>query len=116
MQDITKLPNPPAAKPAHADKIAELQAKHGRVAHVVVDGKLYVFRAPTLDEWEDHQERITKVRRGALLRELAQATCVHPDLDQLKALFAAYPGVSARIGDAVADLAGADIELTVKKD
>jgi hypothetical protein len=113
LTDPTKAP--PTPPKGYADKIGELQRQHGRIAHVEVDGKLYVFRCPTLDEWEDHQERVGKVRRGPLLRELAQSTCVHPDLEQLQGLFQAHPGVTARIGDVVAELAGADIEFTVKK-
>lgn len=101
----------------NALKLEEIQQKHNaRVAHVEVNGKLYVFRAPSLEEWEDHQERLMKApRRGPVLRELAQITLAHPTLEELQELFAIYPGIMARIGDAVAELAGADIELTVKK-
>lgn len=96
-------------------KLTELGSQHGRVAHVELDGKLYVFRAPTLDEWEDFQEALGKKRHGACFRELAQVTLVHPTLEDLQAMFQAHPGITARIGDAVGDLAGADIEVTVKK-
>lgn len=104
-------------KSTNQQKLEELQAANGRVAHVEVDGKLYVFRAPSLDEWEDFQENMGggKKRRGVCFRELAQQTLVHPTLDELQALFQAHPGLTARIGDAVGELAGADIEVTVKK-
>jgi|SRR5690606_3562591 len=102
--------------PANAAKLEELQRAHGNCAHVEVGGKLYVFRAPSLEEWEDYQEKLAKGRvRGACFRELAQVTCVHPEVEDLQALFERIPAIATRIADAVSDLAGADIELTVKK-
>lgn len=102
-------------KSTNQQKLEELQAKHGRIAHVEVDGKLFAFRAPSLDEWEDYLESLTKKRRGVCHRELAQVVLAHPALEDLQALFQSQPGITARIGDAVAELAGNDIEVTVKK-
>lgn len=103
------------AKDKNAEKLDELEKAHGRIAHVLVDGTLYVFRSPTLDEFEDYQENLAKKRRGACHRELAQLLLVHPALESLQAAFARYPLLATRISDAVADMAGADLELTVKK-
>lgn len=109
-----------AAPKADAQKkqVEDLRVKHGGLlAHVVIDGKLYAFRAPELEEWEEYQEALSKKTRGVAFRELAQVTCVCPEnIDELKQLFARRPASPARIADAVADLAGADFELTVKKD
>jgi hypothetical protein len=102
-------------KSANEIKFDELEATHGRCAQVEIAGRLYVFRAPTLDEWEDYQDSLGKKRRGVCFRELSQLTCVHPTLEELQALFASLPAIATRIADAVSDLAGADIELTVKK-
>lgn len=100
---------------ASAIKLEELQREHGRVASAEIQGQLYVFRAPTLEEWEEYQDGLGKRPRGACFRELSQVTCVHPSVGELQELFDRLPGIGARIADAVADLAGADIELTVKK-
>lgn len=103
------------AKSANDIKLEEIEREHGRVASAVIQGQLYAFRAPTLEEWEEYQDGLGKRPRGACFRELSQITCVHPSLDELQQLFDRLPGIGARIADAVADLAGADIELTVKK-
>jgi len=96
-------------------KLAELIREHGMCAHLEVGGQLFVFRAPTLEEWEDYQDKLVKRTRGVCFRELAQVTCVYPSVDELQKLFERVPAVATRIADAVSDLAGADLELTVKK-
>ncbi|MFO7179580.1 MAG: hypothetical protein DIU78_012860 [Pseudomonadota bacterium] len=99
-------------------RIAQLQAEHGSLAHFVVGGQLFAFRKPTLEEWEDFQDSVStgRKKRGVAYRELAMRCLVEPgDLDALAALFERNPGFNARIGDALSDLAGADLEVTVKK-
>lgn len=100
---------------AHDAQLADLTAKHGSVAHVVCAGKLHAFRCPTLDEFEDYQENLSKKRRGVCFRELAQQTCV-TSLEELQAAFQKIPVLATRISDALTELAGGDIEVTVKKD
>lgn len=110
----TTTPNPAAAN-ANATKLADLTSKHGRLAHVEVEGKLFAFRTPTLDEWEDYQDALQKKRRGVCFRELAQVTLVHPSIEDLQALFNTMPALPTSIADALADLAGLDVEVTAKK-
>lgn len=102
-------------KDANALKLDELQKKHGKIVSVVVDGKLHAFRAPTLDEFEDHQESLGKKRRGVAFRELAQITCV-TDLEELQKAFERKPALPVRVHDALMELAGSDIEVTASKD
>lgn len=107
-----------APKSAAQVKLDELAAQFGQVAHAVApSGKLLVFRCPTLDEWEDHQENMGsgKKRRGACFRELAQLVVVEPTLEELQQEFTRSPGLPVRIHDGIAELVGAEVEFTVKK-
>lgn len=99
------------------DKIfADLEAKHGECARLEVGGKLYVFRALSLEEFEDYQARARKVDvPGPMNREVAQIACVHPSLEELQALLRSKPAVSTLISDELVRMAGATIEFTVKK-
>lgn len=98
-------------------KVEALQKEHGRTAATVMeDGTLLVFRAPDLDEWEEFQESLKTKRRGAAYRELAQLTCVHPELEALQKVFKKYPAASIPIANVLSEMAGGEIELTVKKD
>jgi hypothetical protein len=106
------------AAPKHdpnEEKLAALVAEHGPIGHHVIDGRLIAFRRPTLEEWEDYQEALAKKRRGVAFRELALRTVLVPSQDDLPAIFERWPGIAARISDTLADLVGADQELTIKK-
>lgn len=83
-------------------------------ASVVVDGVTLSFRAPSLEEWEDHQERLRTVAQVASARQLAQA-CHLGDAETLKKTFARYPLLVTRVAESLRELAGLDIEVTVKK-
>ena len=98
-------------------RLEALQKEHGRIAHTVLDdGTMLAFRSPTLDEWEDFQEALSGTKRkGATYRELAQRTCVEPGVDALKKLFAQYPALSVAIAGTLSELAGSEIEVTIKK-
>lgn len=107
-----------APKDPNAQKIAALIAEHGPVAQgTTPSGTQLVFRAPTLDEWEDHQENLAsgKKRRYACFREIAQLTVLLPNLEGLKGELERYPAMGLTIHNALAELVGADVEFTVKK-
>lgn len=100
---------------SNADTAIALENEHGRIASIEVDGVLHAFRAPTLEEWEDSQEGLSKgKRRGPAFRELAQVTCV-TDVDALKKAFSRRPALPALLADAITELAGGTLEVTVKK-
>ena len=109
-------------KSAHALKVAELEKTYPRNANFVMDGKLFFFRPPELEEFEEAQAELSKGEklRGVCFREIAQRTLVYPEGDsgvaELAALFAKRPVIPARIFDALADIGGAEVEITVKKD
>jgi hypothetical protein len=99
-----------------AKQIEELEAKHGRGCHLTTEGgKLLFFRALTLDEYEDYQDRLGKGKRGPILREMAQVTCVNASPEELSTEFQKTPALAGRVSDALAELAGGDLEVTVKK-
>lgn len=101
----------------HDAKFKELEAEHGECARLEVAGKMYVFRALSLEDFEDYQERCRKpdARISVLNREIAQLALVHPTLDELRELFARKPVLPAKVSDELVRMAGADIEFTVKK-
>jgi hypothetical protein len=100
----------------HLATIADLEKKHGKIAHLVLDGELLAFRRPELEEWEAYQEDLGKRPRGVCYRQLALVTILSPTTEKLNDFFARYPALNARIADAVTELAGANLEFTVKKD
>ena len=99
------------------ERLAALAAQNNnRVCHVEVDGKLFVFRRPTLEEWETFQEDLQKRSRGVCFRQFANVTLVSENLEELTAAIEEYPALSFRIADSVSVLAGGTIDVTVKKD
>jgi len=101
------------------DKVfAELEAKHGECARLDFEGKLYAWRALTQDEFEEYRRRASK--EGAdipvLNRELAQTSLVHPSLEEAQKFFQRKPIIPAKVSDKLAQMAGAEIEFTTKKD
>jgi len=104
-------------KPEHKKALDALWEAHGKVAHAVIENTLYAFKAPSQDEWEEHQSRLEKEKlRGPVWRSLALLCCVTHTTEEIAELFEKYPGLPVRIADAISDLVGADIEFTVKKD
>lgn len=93
-----------------------LEKEHGRCARLDFEGKLYAWRTPSLEEWEDYQDKVNKPDRpmGASFRELMQVTCV-TDLAAMQELVRKRPAVARPVITAICSLAGIDAEVTVKK-
>lgn len=105
------------------ETIDQLRAKHGPLAHFVEPRtkQLFVFRTPSIDEWEDFEESQKKgTRIGPPKRQLCMQTLVHPTGDDgtkmLVAAFERAPRLPTLIGDQLVDLAEGEIEVTIKKD
>lgn len=98
--------------------LAELKAKHGPIAVVRSRGDTLVFKTPAPADWEHFQDRIHagKGSRSALFREIAIQSVVHPSVDELTRIFENRPALPANISNHLADLAGADLEVEVKKE
>jgi hypothetical protein len=104
----------------------ELRHKHGDIAIAKVAGKEFAFRTPTDTDYEEFQQGLIKVgndkaKAGPTFREFCLKCLVYPevsgkpDLDSLEASFRAQPATPLKIGDKLSELAGADVEITVKK-
>lgn len=77
----------------------------------------WVFATPSLETWEDFQEQVggrTSRQREDVMREL----CVRCALDPkgLQTLWDSYPAAQNPLTDAIGTLAGADVQVEVKKD
>ena len=96
---------------------AKLRAEHGDLIVVKFPSRVTAFRVPTQPEYEDFQEKLAKDRsnKTAAIRELCMRCLVHPEPDDLEALFKRYPASAPKISDQLATEAGADVEITVKK-
>jgi hypothetical protein len=112
-------PNRPLdALKQYASTIEQHEAKQGEPVawRVLPDGRLLVFRRPTQDEWEDVNARLKVDPVPVVNRQLALQTALEPKPEDLAAVFKRWPGLHARIGDALSALVGADEELVAKKD
>jgi hypothetical protein len=100
-------------------QLTALRKQHGEVLSREIDGVLYAFRSPTLEEYEDYQTRRMDEKpgdtAGVCYRHLAQQCCI-TDLGNLQALFKRKPGVPQRIANGLCEMAGATLEFTVGKD
>jgi hypothetical protein len=77
-------------------------------------GKPLKFRCPTLAEWESYQTRYRKLGRVAFC-DLAQMTRLEVSETELAAHFEDAPIAAENIANRVAELAGADADVTAKK-
>jgi hypothetical protein len=105
-------------KKENEERLAALKAEHGQVAYLELPGgRLIAFKKPTLEAWEDYQEARQKQTTGLAQRQLCLATRLLPqEAAELNEIFKEYPALNARISDAVIEMAGVDMNLTVKKD
>ncbi len=93
-----------------------LRKEHGQIASVTLSGTTFHFRKPTIGEYQRCMDRMNKDKGAgvAALRELVNACCLPHGAceDALKNLPAAIP----QIGNALLELAGSEIEVTISKD
>lgn len=92
------------------EKLAELEAKHGRVGVVShADGKSWVvvLRKPRRAEYKMFKAHLTEPRRAADAQEnLVKQTCVFPDAPTLEALLDEWPGIPDACGNTIIALSG----------
>lgn len=103
---------------------AELRQKHGDLVIARVAGKEFAFATPTQTDYEQLVQSIAKVgssdkvKLGPTFREFCLKSVVFPDDDavgQLEGAFQKQPAAATTIANALQDLAGADVEVSVKK-
>lgn len=105
---------------------AQLREKYGDIAVAKVAGKEFAFQTPTDTDYEEFQQSIIrlgndKIKGGPVFRELCLKSLVYPeaggkpDVDSLEAAFRKQPASALKISDKLSELAGSDVEITVKK-
>ena len=115
------LSRSPAAISALTEGVEELSG--GDVESKIVDdtvvvssaGRALVVNAPDVDVWESFQDR-AQAQGSRLFEELLKFLCgLCEDSDDLKTIFAKAPGAANLVYDDVAELAGNDVSVVVKK-
>jgi hypothetical protein len=101
-------------------KEEELRKEHGDLVVATIVGKKFAFKTPTDTDYEDFQQSVIKLgndkaKAGPVFREFCLKALVFPSADELEAAFRAKPASAPKICDSLADLAGASVEITVKK-
>lgn len=99
---------------------AKLRQEHGELVVAKIAGVEFAFKTPTDTDYEEMQEGILKAgndkkRIGPVFRQYCMSALVHPTTDELETALRKQPAAAARIADALSDLAGAEIEISVKK-
>ena len=99
------------------DKYAKIRAEHGDVVVAKIGGVEFIFKTPTQESYEDFQEKVVKDRsnKSAAVREYCLRSLVEPGADALEAAFKKAPATAGKIADQLSTLAGAEIEVTIKK-
>lgn len=101
------------------EELARLRAEHGPIAIVKAQGLELAFKTPSGPTWEEFQDKVaagSKVPRGAAFRELCHRCLVLPSREEAQAVFERLPALPAKISNTLADLAGAEAEIEVKKE
>jgi hypothetical protein len=100
-----------------SEQIAELEAKHGEIAHLVGKGKKWeaVFRAPNRIEYNRFRSQAHDPKRAPDAQEhLARLCVVHPTREEFGAMLEKFPGIPEAAGPKFKELAGMELEDTEK--
>ncbi|MBA2724287.1 MAG: hypothetical protein H0U56_15645 [Methylibium sp.] len=97
---------------------AQLRSQHGDlvIARTPKHGDL-AFKCPTDTDHEEFQEAVTKAKthKSAAVRQYVLSCLVFPKREEAAEVFSKLPALPPTLADKLSDLAGADIELNVKK-
>jgi hypothetical protein len=103
-----------------AEKEKKLRQEHGDLVVVTVAGVEFTFKTPTDTDYEEYQQAILNAgndrkKIGPAFRQYCLSALVDPGPDELAGAFRKQPAAASRIADKLSELAGADVEITVKK-
>ena len=96
--------------------LTKLNDKHGKVAHILIEDRLYVFKKPKAAQYK----RMAKeIERDALTaaHNLLLGTMVYPEDGRPAAmnwLADEYPAALPQVANKLADMAGASIQVEVE--
>lgn len=96
---------------------AKLRQEHGDLVVARTKHGDLAFRCPTDMEHEDFQEALIKAKsnKSAACRQYCLSALAFPKRDAAVAIFEKLPALPASLADHLSDLAGANVEITVKK-
>jgi hypothetical protein len=93
-------------------KLAEIREKHPRAVLLSAGGEDVVATPPTRHQWRRFKGCITDEKKRADAFEVLLRDCVvFPDAAGLEAILDRMPALAETFGDAVAELAGAGLEV-----
>lgn len=101
-------------------KLEELHAKYGDLAIARPKGLgVVVCKTPEQEVWERFQEKCSSEAKGSSKatahREFVLSCLVYPTREEAIAIFQRKAAIIVRLADKLADMAGADEEIEVKK-
>ncbi len=99
------------------DQIAEFEATHKRIAHVVGKDDAWecVFRRPTRAEFKRFRAQLHNDEQKADAQEnLARSCVVHPPATGFDALLEDFPAIPEACGKALGELAGFAVNQSAK--
>ena len=91
-----------------------LKAEHGQIAGVEIAGSKYYFRKPSLPEYQRCMDGMAKDKGAGVpsLRELLMACSVGDDVDSV---IASLPAAITPIGNAILEMGGSEVQVTISK-
>lgn len=97
--------------------LAELKSKHGDVAVVSTPLGDLAFRTPTQDEHERWVDKCTEgtSSKTSATREYVLCAVVHPSRQDAVSIFEKYGAMPPKIAGKLAELAGSNFEIEIKK-
>ncbi len=97
-----------------SNKIDELKAEHGQIAAVALSGSTYYFRKPSLPEYQRCMDGMARDKGAGVpsLRELLMSCSVGDDVD---AAISNLPAAITQIGNAILEMGGSEVQVTISK-
>jgi hypothetical protein len=97
-------------------KLEDLRQKHpGKsIARVKTQGREYYVAAPTRAEWHSFLDTLGTARAKVSMENLAKKCAIDPSAEELDRLFDRKPGLSAKLSEAIGQLAGVDDEAEIE--
>jgi hypothetical protein len=93
-------------------KLTEIREKHPRAVTLTAGGETVVAVPPSRQTWRRFKSFVTNEQKRADAFEVLLVDCVvYPDRQGLEAILERMPALAETFGDAVAELAGAGLEV-----
>ena len=99
------------------DKLKELQGQHGDILTAPTKHGTLYFKTPTQGDHERWLEKVNsdKGSKTAHTREYVLSSLVSPSREQAIGVFERLGALPPKIAEKLAEMAGTDVELEIKK-